>query len=173
MFCTCVSSPIGELLVVSNGNALTGVHMAPHPCGPWDDPDRRQEDGVVRQAREQLWAYFTGELLDFDLPLDAAGTEFQRRVWQALRGIPYGSTVSYRDIARQVGLPKASRAVGAANGRNAIAVIVPCHRVIGADGTLIGYGGGLDRKQWLLQHEADVLARTDCRAGVLGGSGLK
>jgi methylated-DNA-[protein]-cysteine S-methyltransferase len=147
------------LLVVAQGNALTGVHMAPHPKGPWERPGSERATPLLRRAREQLWAYFAGELLDFDLPLDAAGTAFQQRVWAALRGIPYGSTVSYAEIARRIGMPTGSRAVGAANGRNPIAIIVPCHRVIGADGTLIGYGGGLDRKQWLLRHEKEVLAR--------------
>jgi methylated-DNA-[protein]-cysteine S-methyltransferase len=164
-FCSSASSPIGELLLVSNGEALTGVYMTPHPRGPWDDRGQRQDDALLCRAREQLWAYFAGELLDFDLPLGATGTEFQRRVWSALCGIPYGQTVSYAEIARRIGLPTASRAVGAANGRNPISLIVPCHRVIGADGTLTGYGGGLERKQWLLRHESEVLARTRRLAG--------
>jgi methylated-DNA-[protein]-cysteine S-methyltransferase len=157
--CSTISSPIGELLIVSRGDALTGLHMTPHPSGPWERRPPRQDDALLRRAREQLWAYFAGELLDFDLPLDAAGTPFQQRVWSALRSIPYGQTVSYAEIARRIDLPTASRAVGAANGRNPIALIVPCHRVIGANGTLVGYGGGLDRKQWLLRHEAEILAR--------------
>ncbi len=102
----------------------------------------------------QLQAYFAGELTDFDLPLQMHGTEFQRRVWAALCEIPYGETISYGELARWVGNPKASRAVGLANGRNPVAIVVPCHRVIGADGSLTGYGGGLDRKVWLLEHEA-------------------
>src|SRR5438105_11955762 len=157
-YCTSLTSPIGELLIVSSGDALTAVYMTPHPNGPWNHC-RPGNDPLLRSTREQMRAYFAGELVDFDLPLDAAGTPFQRRVWEALRGIPYGGTVSYAEIARRIGLPTASRAVGAANGRNPISVIVPCHRVIGADGTLVGYGGGLERKQWLLRHEKEVLAR--------------
>jgi methylated-DNA-[protein]-cysteine S-methyltransferase len=175
-----VPSPLGELQVTSNGQAVTGIALPP-PAG-WpraagkkgDCPPKKkglspfflspffpaapgEEDTVLRSAREQLLAYFAGELLDFDLPLAAVGTAFQKVVWEALRGIPYGRTASYEDIARRIGRPAACRAVGAANGRNPIAIVVPCHRVIGKDGTLIGYGGGLDRKQWLLRHEAGVL----------------
>jgi methylated-DNA-[protein]-cysteine S-methyltransferase len=150
-----LSTPIGELLLVSNGDALTGVYMEPHPFEPG-----RRDDALLRPVREQLRAYFAGELLDFDLPLAGAGSPFQAQVWEALCSIPYGRTVSYGEIARRVGLPKASRAVGAANGRNPISIIVPCHRVIGADGKLTGYGGGLDRKHWLLQHEEKVLAQS-------------
>jgi methylated-DNA-[protein]-cysteine S-methyltransferase len=158
IFCSTLPSPIGDLLLVSNGEALTGVHMTPHPAimAP-------QDDALLRGVRDQLLAYFAGELLDFDLPLAPQGTPFQHRVWEALRRVPYGTTASYLDIARRIGRPTAPRAVGAANGRNPIAIIVPCHRVIGADGTLIGYGGGLDRKRWLLRHEADVLARPGAR----------
>ena len=108
-------------------------------------------------ARQQLIEYFAGERKDFDLPLRLNGTEFQLSVLQALQKIPYGETTSYSDIAERIGRPKAMRAVGAANGRNPIPIIVPCHRVIGSDGTLTGYGGGLHRKQWLLQHERATL----------------
>jgi methylated-DNA-[protein]-cysteine S-methyltransferase len=148
-----ISTPIGELLLVSNGDALTGVYMAPHPFEPG-----RRDDALLRPARDRLRAYFAGDLLDFSLPLAGAGSTFQTRVWEALCSIPYGSTASYGDIARRIGFPKASRAVGAANGRNPISIIVPCHRVIGADGKLTGYGGGLNRKRWLLQHEKKVMA---------------
>ena len=102
---------------------------------------------------EQLEAYFAGSRQTFDVPLALAGTDFQRRVWEGLLEIPYGHTMSYGELARRVGRPGASRAVGLANGRNPVAIIVPCHRVIGANGTLTGYGGGLDRKVWLLDHE--------------------
>jgi methylated-DNA-[protein]-cysteine S-methyltransferase len=144
------------------------------PPGGWAGKPRpgRRDDALLRPAREQLRAYFAGELLDFDLPLAAAGTEFQQRVWQALGAIPYGATASYAAIARAIGSPTATRAVGAANGRNPIAIIVPCHRVIGKDGTLTGYGGGLARKQWLLRHEAGVLkhrARSAATPAVLAG----
>ena len=161
-----LNSPIGELLLVSNGEALTSVELPPYDNGAYSD----EEDKVLRKAKEQLRAYFAGELLDFDLPRAAAGTEFQQRVWKALCEIPYGVAVSYREIARRIGMPTASRAVGAANGRNPIPIIVPCHRVIGADGTLTGYGGGLDRKQWLLRHETDVLSRKKTAAAALFSS---
>src|SRR5262249_7022034 len=105
--------------------------------------------------------FFAGELRTFDLPLGMHGTPFQKQVWQGLLTIPYGTTMSYAQLAARIGRPGASRAVGAANGKNPIGIIVPCHRVIGANGTLTGYGGGLDRKQWLLTHEANVLARQD------------
>ena len=109
-------------------------------------------------VRQQLDAYFAGELQTFDLPLHMAGTPFQKQVWQGLLTIPYGTTISYAELARRIGRPGASRAVGAANGRNPIGIIVPCHRVIGANGTLTGYGGGLDRKEWLIAHEAGALS---------------
>jgi methylated-DNA-[protein]-cysteine S-methyltransferase len=144
-----VASPIGELLLTSNGSALTGVHMEPHTVGA----DWRRDDALLGSAAEQLQSYFAGELREFDLTLTLDGTDFQRQVWEALRVIPFGTAISYSELARRIGKPTASRAVGAANGCNPIAIIVPCHRVIGADGTLTGYGGGLDRKRWLLRHE--------------------
>jgi O-6-methylguanine DNA methyltransferase len=108
---------------------------------------------VLTQARKQLAEYFAGKRTDFDLPLSATGTEFQESVWRALQEIPYGRTVSYGKIATRIGRPAAVRAVGAANGANPIAIVIPCHRVIGADGSLTGYGGGEPRKKWLLDHE--------------------
>ena len=108
---------------------------------------------------QQLTAYFEGDLESFDLAMTLAGTPFQKRVWHELCNIPYGRAISYAELARRIGQPGSSRAVGGANGRNPISIIVPCHRVIGADGGLGGYGGGLDRKRWLLEHEAEVLAR--------------
>jgi methylated-DNA-[protein]-cysteine S-methyltransferase len=113
-----------------------------------------RDDAAFDDAVEQLDAYFAGELTEFDLELDLDGTAFNRQVWTALRDIPYGETRSYGDIARVIGSPGASRAVGAANGRNPIAIVIPCHRVIGASGALTGYGGGLDRKRQLLELEA-------------------
>jgi methylated-DNA-[protein]-cysteine S-methyltransferase len=166
-FYSCVASPIGDLMLVSNGAALTGVSMQVHERGPVIGDEWRRDDDLLGPARDQLQAYFDGELVDFDLPLAPGGTAFQRRVWDELCRIPFGDTISYAELARRLGQPTATRAVGAANGRNPIAVIVPCHRVIGADGTLTGYGGGLDRKQWLLRHEAAVLAR---RCSPLGQS---
>lgn len=156
-----VSSPIGKLLLTSNGKALTGVHMSrptdgslPAPGDHW-----KQDDRVFDQVQRQLQAYFEGELAEFDLPMQLDGTPFQRRVWHELCAIPFGAAISYAELARRIGNPSASRAVGGANGQNPIGIIVPCHRVIGADGGLGGYGGGLDRKRWLLEHEATGLSR--------------
>jgi len=115
---------------------------------------------VMRETMRQLRAYFGGELKSFDVPLEIAGTEFQRRVWSALRTIPYGQTRSYSEIAAQIGAPQAVRAVGAANGRNPIPIIVPCHRVIGASGSLVGFGGGLEWKRLLLDLEATYVERS-------------
>ncbi|PYT19182.1 MAG: cysteine methyltransferase [Acidobacteria bacterium] len=116
--------------------------------------------GVMRETMRQLQAYFGGELKSFDVPLEIVGTEFQKRVWSALRTIPYGQTRSYSQIAAQIGAPRAVRAVGAANGRNPIPIIVPCHRVIGASGNLVGFGGGLDWKRLLLDLEATYVERS-------------
>jgi methylated-DNA-[protein]-cysteine S-methyltransferase len=153
------SSPIGDLLLTSDGQALTGLFMRQHKGGPLSGPEPhwRRDDAVFHAVVDQLSAYFKGNRLDFDLTLRMAGTPFQRQVWDGLRALPHGTTVSYADLAGRIGRPGASRAVGSANGRNPISIIVPCHRVIAADGTLGGYGGGLDRKQWLLEHEASVL----------------
>jgi methylated-DNA-[protein]-cysteine S-methyltransferase len=160
------SSPVGELLLTSNGEALTGLHLPRSDGSPAPRPElgSRQEDAPFRRVRDQLNAYFAGELRAFDLPLFTAGTLFQRLAWQELGRIPFGTTISYAEQARRIGRPGASRAVGAANGRNPIALILPCHRVIGADGTLTGYGGGLDLKAWLLWHEATVLGDENRRS---------
>jgi methylated-DNA-[protein]-cysteine S-methyltransferase len=153
-----VPSPVGDLMLVANHTHLTGVYFAPHPkdlsARGWTRaPSRTPADSILRRTREQLAAYFAGEVTSFDLPLAPNGTPFQKQVWEALRRIPYGETISYGELARRLGDPKAMRAVGAANGRNPIPIIVPCHRVIGADGSLTGFGGGIDRKRWLLTHE--------------------
>jgi len=148
-----VTSPIGELLLASDGASLTGVYMQGQRHGAGRTKDWKRDDAALEQARAQLRAYFAGELRDFELPLAAEGTPFQQRVWRALCDIPYGETISYGELARRIGQPAASRAVGLANGRNPISIVVPCHRVIGANGSLTGYGGGLERKRWLLAHE--------------------
>jgi methylated-DNA-[protein]-cysteine S-methyltransferase len=155
------SSPLGELLLTWDEGALAGLTMvqrqgkeARRPGPGW-----RRDQSALRPVHAQLRAFFAGELRTFDLPLRMAGTPFQRLVWDGLLAIPFGATASYAELARRIGRPGASRAVGAANGRNPIGIIVPCHRVIAADGTLGGYGGGLDRKEWLLCHEASVLDR--------------
>ncbi len=147
-----IDSPIGLLTLAGRGSTLTNLRMVDQTYEPnragWS-PDPAAFTDVV----EQLDAYFAGELADFDIELDLRGTEFQRRVWKALLTIPYGETRSYGEIAEQVGAPGAARAVGLANGHNPIAIVVPCHRVIGASGSLTGYGGGLDRKRTLLELE--------------------
>ncbi|HEX2669153.1 MAG TPA: methylated-DNA--[protein]-cysteine S-methyltransferase [Gammaproteobacteria bacterium] len=149
-----LDTPIGGLLLVGDEDALHGVYFQDGKRGP-HKPDQAWEpaEKPFREVKRQLKAYFDGKLRDFDLPLAPAGTEFQLKVWQALRTIPYGKTWSYGELARKVRRPNASRAVGAANGQNPIPVIVPCHRVIGADGSLTGFGGGLPIKQKLLALE--------------------
>jgi methylated-DNA-[protein]-cysteine S-methyltransferase len=152
-----VASPIGTLLLIGDGQHLTAVHLPESGRTPTVDPawaqGDREGDGVLARAARQLGEYFAGERTSFDVPLAPEGTAFQQRVWDALRTIPYGATASYGEIAAQVGSPGASRAVGLANGRNPISIVVPCHRVIGADGSLTGYGGGLPAKRALLDLE--------------------
>jgi methylated-DNA-[protein]-cysteine S-methyltransferase len=153
---TIVLSPIGDLLLTSDGENLTGLHMD-KVGGFTIQPDWEEDAAPFAETVSQLKAYFAGELKKFDLPMSLEGTPFQKRVWEELQRIPYGQTISYQELAQRVGNPKASRAVGSANGKNPVAVIVPCHRVIATGGTLGGYGGGLERKEWLLEHET----RTD------------
>jgi methylated-DNA-[protein]-cysteine S-methyltransferase len=157
------SSPIGDLLLTSDGDALTGLYMCQNRGKPTAAPEAswQRDDSVFQAVREQLGAYFRGRLRDFELAIRMAGTPFQHLVWEGLRAIPYGETISYAELARRIGRLGASRAVGSANGRNPISIVVPCHRVIAADGTLGGYGGGLDRKEWLLQHEAAALEQAN------------
>jgi methylated-DNA-[protein]-cysteine S-methyltransferase len=147
-----IASPIGELLLTSDGESVTRLHMRKN--GAWRTGGWKRDDAALSEARAQLQAYFAGELRGFELPLAAEGTPFQQRVWRALCDIPYGETISYGELARRIGQPAAARAVGLANGQNPIAIVVPCHRVIGANGSLTGYGGGLERKRWLLAHES-------------------
>jgi methylated-DNA-[protein]-cysteine S-methyltransferase len=159
-FFTTMDSPIGELILRSDGKSLTGVFThGPKPkklpTGDWSE-----DDDVLAAAREELAAYYAGTLQEFKVPLAPNGTPFQQRVWRALLEIPFGETESYGQLARRIGAPTAARAVGMANGRNPISIIIPCHRVIGTSGALVGYGGGLPRKRWLLEHEAR------CRTGV-------
>jgi methylated-DNA-[protein]-cysteine S-methyltransferase len=143
-------SLIGPLTLVSDRGSLVGLHF--EGCNIPDSAERGA-DTVLTTAARQLDAYFGGRLKAFDLPLAPIGTSFQRRVWEALCEIPFGETRSYGQLARAIGKPSAMRAVGAANGNNPIAIIVPCHRVIGADGSLTGFGGGLERKKFLLSLE--------------------
>lgn len=149
-------SPLGELTLLSDGTALTGLYMPSPKSAPQIDETWKRDAAPLQSAVAQLEAYFAGELLTFDIPVTSKGTAFQQRVWSALREIPYGQTRSYRDIAEHIGAPKAVRAVGLANGRNPVSIVVPCHRVVGANGSLTGYGGGLHNKQLLLDLEKRV-----------------
>jgi methylated-DNA-[protein]-cysteine S-methyltransferase len=153
---TTVESPVGPLTLTSKEGRLTGLHMAGQAHSPSDRTGWADDAAAFRDVTAQLSAYFAGELTEFDVELDLAGTEFQRRVWGALSDIPYGETWSYSQLAGKIGSRRACRAVGLANGRNPVAIIVPCHRVIGANGSLVGYGGGLDRKVLLLELERNV-----------------
>lgn len=149
-----VPSPIGDLMLCGDERALTALHLPGH----WPEPGAgwRRDDARFAAVARQLEEYFAGERTAFDVPLKLRGGPFELEVWAELERIPYGETASYGEIARRVGKPHASRAVGAANGRNPIAIIVPCHRVIGSNGTLTGYGGGLERKRALLDLESGV-----------------
>jgi methylated-DNA-[protein]-cysteine S-methyltransferase len=147
-----IDSPIGLLTLAGRGSVLTNLRMVDQTYEP-RRTDWSPDPGAFGAAVAQLEAYFAGELTDFDVELDLRGTEFQRRVWKALLTIPFGETRSYGEIAEQIGAPGAARAVGLANGHNPIAIVVPCHRVIGANGSLTGFGGGLDRKRTLLELE--------------------
>jgi methylated-DNA-[protein]-cysteine S-methyltransferase len=151
---TSVDSPIGELLLVGDGRALHGLYMRGAPKPVTIGRSWRRLPDAFQAVRVQLAEYFAGERRTFDAELVMRGTAFQRRVWRALLRVGYGETVSYGELARRIGRPSAARAVGMANGRNPVSIIVPCHRVIGADGTLTGYGGGIERKRLLLDLEA-------------------
>jgi methylated-DNA-[protein]-cysteine S-methyltransferase len=151
---TYFESPIGRLLLTSDGTALTGLYMEPSRKAQSIDGWIQDEAVAPLSATvRQLTEYFAGTRREFDLPLRLQGTTFQTRVWRELTVIPYGQTWSYGQLAQRIDKPSASRAVGLANGRNPISILVPCHRVIGADGSLTGYGGGVERKRWLLVHE--------------------
>ncbi|OBJ10773.1 methylated-DNA--[protein]-cysteine S-methyltransferase [Mycobacterium colombiense] len=147
-----IDSPIGLLTLAGHGSVLTNLRMVDQTYEP-SRSDWSPNPQAFGEAVEQLGAYFAGELTNFDVELDLRGTEFQRRVWRALQTIPYGETRSYGEIAEQIAAPGAARAVGLANGHNPIAIVVPCHRVIGANGSLTGFGGGLQRKRTLLDLE--------------------
>jgi methylated-DNA-[protein]-cysteine S-methyltransferase len=149
-------SPIDDLLLLSDGQAVTGLRMETRPHARTIAAAWKQDPGPFREVERQLRAYFAGELSRFDVPVRLHGTDFQQAVWAELQRLRFGERVSYGELARRIGHPGASRAVGAANGRNTVAIIVPCHRVVGAGDVLGGYGGGLDRKRWLLEHEANA-----------------
>ncbi len=153
---TVIDSPYGLLTLVATDGVLSGLYMTDQRHRPPEETFGDPDDTPFGEASEQLGAYFAGELKEFTLDLHFAGTPFQRTVWEELRRIPYGETRTYGELAATLGNPKASRAVGLANGRNPIGIIVPCHRVVGADGGLTGYGGGLPRKRRLLDFERDA-----------------
>jgi methylated-DNA-[protein]-cysteine S-methyltransferase len=158
---TVIDSRVGALTLVAQEGAIVGLYMDLQRHRPDDndlgDPDPRgRATEPFKTAADQLDAYFAGELTTFDVPLAPRGSDFQRRVWAALQEIPYGRTESYGELAERIGSPGGGRAVGLANGKNPIGIIIPCHRVVGADGSLTGYGGGLDRKKQLLDLELTV-----------------
>lgn len=154
-------TPVGPLLIVATENAVCGLYMRQGKHSP-DDASigPRRTDPFLQTIATQLQEYFAGERREFDLEVDATGTPFQCRVWQELRTIGYGTTWTYGELARAIGQPTASRAVGLANGRNPVSIIVPCHRVVGADGSLTGYGGGIDNKKILLRLEGAAAGAT-------------
>ena len=147
-----VATPIGRLGLVASERGLSRILWP-------GEPGAGGEGAMLAEAAEQLREYFAGKRKAFDVPLDLHGTEFQRRAWLALAEIPYGETRSYGEQARRLGAPRAARAVGAANGANPLPIVLPCHRLVGADGSLTGFGGGLDVKRWLLQHESATTPR--------------
>ena len=151
---TIIASPIGKILLTATPRGLSGLWMMGEKHCPLIQSDWEEDSDAFTAAKLQLTEYFYGTRRNFDLPLEAAGTIFQQEAWAALQQIPYGQTRTYQQQAAVIGRPAAVRAVGTANGRNPISIIVPCHRVIGANGSLTGYGGGLNAKQWLLAHEA-------------------
>lgn len=153
--CYCfIDSPLGPINIQGDGEFVTGLYLHNHKG--WHGPDSswKQSGASFAMVREQLAEYFAGEREVFDVPLKLAGTSFQQRVWRELVRIPYGSTITYSELARRVGQPSASRAVGHANSRNPISILVPCHRVIGSSGKMTGYAGGVDKKRWLLDWES-------------------
>ncbi len=153
---TMVGSPVGPLTLVAADGILTGLYMYSQRHRPRQESFGEPDATPFGEVAEQLEDYFAGRRTEFDLPVSLAGTPFQRRVWAALREIPFGETLSYGQLADRIGQPTAARAVGLANGRNPIGIIVPCHRVVGSSGSLTGYGGGVERKQYLLDFERRV-----------------
>ncbi|GAA1690339.1 methylated-DNA--[protein]-cysteine S-methyltransferase [Fodinicola feengrottensis] len=152
---TVVDSPVGPLTLVAEDGTLAGLYMEKQRHLPSQETFGVPDPDSFTEVIQQLKEYFAGDRTDFDLPIAFAGTDFQHTVWTALRDIPYGETVSYGELAERIGKPTASRAVGLANGKNPIGIIVPCHRVVGSKGDLTGYGGGIERKRFLLDFERD------------------
>ena len=148
IYSDCMTSPLGLLRINASDKGITNILFID------DQPSHTHSNTIIDQCKFQLSQYFDRKSFSFSVPMDTSGTHFQQSVWQALINIPYGEVASYRDIANSIHNPKAVRAVGAANGKNPISIIVPCHRVIGSDGSLTGYAWGIERKKWLLEHEA-------------------
>jgi len=146
-------SPVGWLEITANDEQVISIYFKDNKIKINGD----QVNTVIKNTIEQLKAYFNGTLEEFSLPLRPEGTDFQQKVWEQLQTIPYGQTISYGEVAEKLGDSNKVRAVGSANGQNPISIVIPCHRVIGANGALVGYGGGIDRKKWLLQHEGALL----------------
>jgi len=166
-------TPVGELTLVASDQGLRAIlwpNLSPTRAGIQPRPHRNPEHPILRRTAAQLDEYFAGSRTRFDVPLDLQGTRFQLAAWRSLADIPFGATTSYGRQAAALGIPTAARALGAANGANPVCIVLPCHRVIGADGSLTGFGGGLPTKQWLLDHEARVLAETPSPVG-RGGQG--
>lgn len=163
---TRLPTPVGDLILTASESALTGVYFPTSRRGPpptssagWEeDSGEGPASALLARARGQLIEYFAKTRTTFEIPLEAEGSKFEHRVWNALCTIPYGTTTSYGELARLLGDRHATRAVGLANGKNPIPIIVPCHRVVGAKGELTGFGGGLERKRWLLEHEGALMA---------------
>jgi len=151
-----VDSPVGPLTLAATDGVLAGLYMDVSRYPPGEELLGARDDSVLPDVRHQLGEYFARTRTRFELPLALNGTPFQRRVWTALREIPFGETMSYAELAAQLGVPRGARAVGLANGRNPISIIVPCHRLVGSTGKLTGYGGGLDRKRFLLELEMNT-----------------
>jgi methylated-DNA-[protein]-cysteine S-methyltransferase len=154
---TVLETPVGPMTLVATGGTLSGAYMERQRYRPAEDTFGAPDAELLAEAADQLTEYFAGRRTEFDLPLHFAGTEFQRRVWAELRAVPYGETVTYGELAERLGRPTAARAVGLANGKNPISIIVPCHRVLGASGQLTGYAGGLPRKRYLLDFEQGLV----------------
>jgi methylated-DNA-[protein]-cysteine S-methyltransferase len=146
-----LASPVGEILLTERDDALTGLFLPAEERAP--DAGSEEGGAFLADVRAQLDAYFAGDRRTFDIAVAPDGTAWQRRVWDELGRIPYGGTITYAELARRAGNPTAIRAAGAANGRNPVSIVIPCHRVVGTDGRLTGYSGGLDAKRWLLEHE--------------------
>lgn len=153
---TAISTPLGQLRLLATDNGLRGIYYQDHKNVPSLTTEPSQNHPILSETARQLGEYFAGRRRDFSLSLDLEGTPFMLEVWEALGQIPFATSVTYGELAKTLGNPKASRAVGRANGLNPVSIVLPCHRVVGSNGKLTGYAGGLKNKEWLLQHEQSV-----------------